>query len=229
MLLDGARPTLVPQRNPKKFTSMNSGAGCPLASAATGQATRGATQDGHPAPRPARRGSGHQWGGPCEHSRALRDPEGARPQDPTGQLRGVLARVPREPGRSRGPGSRGPDAPRSSACARACSPAMAVTDGAPLHLSEPAAAASRTSSRPRAAQARRVSPDPTAGPPAPGPARPADSCRLASGSSSEVLAELSGESQKRGGFWRARPRPEPRPAGRSCRGPSWLGCCRPSA
>lgn len=134
---------------------MNSGVGCHLASAATGQATRGATQDGHPAPRPPRRNSGHQWGGPCERSRDLWDPEGARPQDPTGQLRGVLARVPREPGRSRGPGSRGPDAPRLPACARASSPAMAVTDGAPLHLSEPAAAASRTSSRPRAAQARR--------------------------------------------------------------------------
>lgn len=150
---------------------MSSGVACHLASAATGQATRGSTQDGHPAPRPPLRGSDHQWGGPCERSRALRDPEGARPQDPTGQLRGVLARVPREPGRSRGPGSRGPDAPRLPACARASSPAMAVTDGAPLHLSEPAAAASRTSSRPRAAQARRVSSDPAAGPSAPGPVR----------------------------------------------------------
>lgn len=41
----------------------------------------------------------------------FRDPEGARAQDPAGQLRGVLARVPRGAEPSGGAGSRDPDAP----------------------------------------------------------------------------------------------------------------------
>lgn len=156
---------------------------------------------GVPCPRPRhegrRAGPRPAWG--------RRDPEGERPQEPAGQLRGVLARFPRGLGRRRGLGPRGPDVLGSPACGRGSASIMAVTDGLLLHLSEPpaAAAAFRTFSRPRVAQARRVSSDSASGPSAPtgpGPRRAA-SCRLASESALESFSGLRGESQTSGSFW----------------------------
>lgn len=134
-------------------------------------------------------------------SRALRDPKMQRAQDPAGQLRGVLARVLRGPGRRRGTGARGPDVPGLPARGSACPPAMAVTGGVLLQLSQPPAAAPGTVPRRRRTPARQVSSDPASEP----SARARSAPRLSSVSGLELFTELRWASQTLGGVWGAPP------------------------